>query len=810
MRVISVITLLLSAIITAQAAQLPAEKDTAAVSSPVVTPEGFVTPGGGFGTPPRPSRQSVGLVLSGGGAKGIAHIGAIQAFEDNGIPIDYITGTSMGAVVGGLYAAGYSPEEMIRLIASKGFASWSTGKINPEYTYFFNSHHDTPSFVTVNLGKDSTQITSVLPVSLINPIPMNYAFLEIFGPATVESGADFNRLFVPLRTVTSNVYAKHKVVLGRGPLGDAVRMSMSFPMIFEPILLDGIPMYDGGIYDNYPVDVMVEEFNPDVIIGINVGSGKSKPDTRNMMDQLEEMIMQPNDYPFPTDKGVNIRIDLDEFGLLAFDQYQAIYDIGYKHALDAIDSIKEKVHVRVEPAVVKSLRAEFKARTPEVRINKVKVSGGTATENAYLHSFFDHQNVPMTLTQGRDAYYRAISTGKLQNFVPTPMYNERDSMISLDFQAIVRDPYTVGIGGYISSSTNSMLFFNAGYNTLSFKAIKANFNAWLGQSYMAAEGNFSLKLNTDNPTALVFNVVTFRQKYHETEKLFYQIHEPDFIRKSETFVRASYSTAPNLRSELNFGLGYGHLTDRYHADLFDTRLSEEHDKGIFNLGQIYASWERSSLDNQYTPTSGTDISATISGMAGRYHYYPSAKDKTKEKNDVRWIQADLSATKFFDLHRRFSLGITGRALLSTRKLLSTYDASIVAAEAFHPTPSSYNDFNPRLRANSFVTAGLKPIWKISGSFQLRGSFHCFLPVRKISYIHSEGTPGDDGNNTPSAVSPKYGRWLHDPVFFGEMQAVFALPFGSISAYGNYTSAHDSNWNFGISIGAFILAPRFMK
>ena len=780
-----------------------AASDADTTSAPVITPDGFVTPGGAIGTPPRPDRQSVGLVLSGGGAKGIAHIGVIQAFEDNGIPIDYITGTSMGAVVGGLYAAGYSPKEMIDVIASKSFASWSTGKINPEYTYYFNSHHDTPSFVTLNLGKDSTQITSVLPVSLINPIPMNYAFLEIYGAATVECGADFNRLFVPLRTVTSNVYAKHKVVLGRGSLGDAVRMSMSFPMIFEPILLDGVPMYDGGIYDNYPVDVMVDEFNPDVIIGVNVGSGKTKPDTRNMMDQLEEMIMQPNDYPFPTAKGVNIRIDLDEFGLLAFDQYKAIYDIGYKHALAAIDSIRQKVHVRVEQADVEAERAKFKARSPEVKINRVNVSGGTREQDAFLHSFFEHRNGPMTLIEGRDAYYRAISTGRLQNFIPTPMYNERDSMIDLDFQAVVRDPYTIGIGGYISSSTNSMLFFNTGYNTLSFKSIKANINAWLGQSYMAAQGDFSYKFDTHNPTALIFNVVTFRQKYHETEKLFYQIHEPDFIRKSETFVRALYSTAPDLRSVLNFGIGYGHLTDKYHADLFDTKLTENHDKGIFNLGQIYAMWERSSLDNQYTPTSGYQLSAKVMGVAGRYHYYPSGEGRTTVKKNVSWAQADLKVTNFFELHRKFSLGLSGQALLSTRKLLPTYDASIVAAEAFHPTPSSYNYFNSKLHANSFVTAGVMPVWKISGSFQLRGSMHCFLPVRKICVSSDDLAAGRE-------VGAKYGKWFHDPEFFGELQAVLALPFGSISAYGNYTSSHDSNWNFGISIGAFILAPKFLK
>ena len=82
-------------------------------------------------------RETVGLVLSVGGAKGIAHIGVIKALEDNDIPIDYIAGTSMGSIVGGLYAAGYTPAEMMELLLSKEFADWSTGKVNPYLVYYF-------------------------------------------------------------------------------------------------------------------------------------------------------------------------------------------------------------------------------------------------------------------------------------------------------------------------------------------------------------------------------------------------------------------------------------------------------------------------------------------------------------------------------------------------------------------------------------------------------------------------------------------------------------------------------------------------
>ena len=125
------------------------------------------------------SAQSVGLVLSGGGAKGIAHIGVIKALEDNDIPIDFVTGTSMGAIVGGLYASGYSPEEMMALLQSPGFANWSTGQIDENLVYYFNKPAPKPSLLSLNISvHDSIKVSSsILPKSLINPLPMNFAFM---------------------------------------------------------------------------------------------------------------------------------------------------------------------------------------------------------------------------------------------------------------------------------------------------------------------------------------------------------------------------------------------------------------------------------------------------------------------------------------------------------------------------------------------------------------------------------------------------------------------------------------------------------
>lgn len=742
-------------------------------------------------------RRHVGLVLSGGGAKGIAHIGVIQALEENGIPIDYVTGTSMGAIVGSLYASGFSPDEMIALIASPGFTEWSTGKVNPNYIYYFLKQPETPSFVTLNLGRDSSEVKSVLPMSLISPIPMNMAFLEIYSRFTAQCGGDFNRLFVPFACCTSDVYAKHKVVLTHGSLADAVRMSMSFPMVFEPIELDGVPMFDGGIYDNFPVDVMMERFKPDAVIGVNVGSKDAPPSSRNPMGQLEDMIMQPDNYPFPYDKGVLLHIDLDEFSLLDFGKYQEIYDIGYRRGLEIVDSVKALTGAGVAPAEVAKRRSAFKARTPEMKITKVEVTGGTPAQNRYLTELFRERTGRgyMTLDEARDAYYRALSSGRLQNLVPTPVLNP-DSTFTLKYKAVVREDFNVGVGGYISSSTSSMLFFHGGYNPLRFKGLEANVNAWLGQSYLAAEATGAFYYNTRRPSALSLRFVASRRRYYESERLFYQFSSPDFIHRSEVFGRLAYTIGPTLRSRVDVGLGFGHLTDTYFADLRKIDSESEKDHGIFNLGQFMARWEENTLDNELAPTSGHRLRALGLAMAGKYHYSDANGEGPRTDKSVRWLQADLLGSRYMPLGRKWALGVGGRALLSTRRLLPTYHASIVAAEATHPTPSSYNVFNHALRANSFLAFDLQPVYKLTSSLQLRADLHGFLPLRKI-------LPAADG------IGARYGRWLHDPEFFGELRAQFTVPFGQVSAYGNYATGQ-VGWSFGISIGTFILAPSFME
>lgn len=734
--------------------------------------------------------QSVGLVLSGGGAKGIAHIGVIQALEDNDIPIDYISGTSMGAIVGSLYACGFTPDQMMELINSSGFAHWSTGKIDRKLTYYFLQDEPLPSLVNLNLGdRDSTRWKSVLPSSLINPLPMNFAFMELYAPYTAQCHGNFNDLFVPFRCVSSDMTNKRMVVSSSGSLGDAVRASMSFPLVFHPIQRNGSLLYDGGIYDNFPVDVMRDNFAPQIMIGVDVSTTDTPDDNHSMMTQLETMIIQHSDYSLPADQGIKLRVHLEKFGLLDFDKADELYRIGYQKAMSMMDSIKSRIHSRI-PAEARRLRRRvFKSQTPYLRFDSVSVSGGTRSQNAYLKSIFTHNGSDtFGLQRARDGFYRAITPGKFKNLEPTALYDDSTGLFSLNLKASLKNNLLAGIGGYLSTSTNSMLFLSGGYKTLSYNSLDMRINTWIGQSYLAAEAVGHIRLLRAVPSGLQIKAVVSRQKYQRRDKPFFQTSEPTFAITTEYFGRFAYDVAVGRRGKAALSLGYGHNENKYY-------LTDGFDRFWQNLAQIRAEYEYNTLNSVATPTGGAIYRVIVQGVTGNAYLKQWSAD-ARQRDHRTFGQAEIRTRNYWGLSPNFALGAETDILMSTRKLLDTYSASIVDAPVFNPSPSYTHVFTPDFRANSFGAFGIVPVWRMSGMFELRGKADIFVPLRPI-LANPDGTA-------------RYGGWLSKVSFFGQVEGVVTLPFANISAYCHYAGVQNGRWNFGLSFGLFLQAPKFLR
>lgn len=744
-------------------------------------------------------RQRVGLVLSGGGAKGIAHVGVIKALEDNNIPIDYVAGTSMGSIVGSLYSCGWSPQKMLDLFTSQNFLDWSQGIINKKYLWYYYQPDPTPKWVSFNLSFSRKQklADEIIPTSLVSPLPMNIEFLNLYGPYSEQCDENFNNLFVPFRCVASDVYHKHKVVFSKGSLGDAVRASMSFPMVFRPISIDGNLLYDGGIYDNFPVNVMEEDFNPDFIIGVSVAGADSKPRKGDMYNQLEDMIIQNNDYSLPADKGIKIQVPVLNFGVLQFNKARTIYEIGYQTGLRAVDSIKSRLRARMPLQEVNERRRKFAEATPELQFDSVTVTGVRGSQARYLEYLFTGgRSGKFGMPQTIDAYYRAVTDGSLSNLLPGARFGKDDNN-TLVLDATPRRPWTLSVGGYVTTSTNSMLYFSGAYHTLGLNSLDVTASAWIGQAYFAGMARARFALRTSIPSYVELTGVLSKQRYYAEEVLFYKTSDPLFTTEVDNFLRAGYVWAIGRRMKGYASLAGGYLSDSYFPGE-GAGNNGRRDVVKYGVGVFRAGIEANDLDNQMYPSAGSKWFVNIDMSLQRSRYKAALNPGLSKPWHTRPV-ATLEAMwqRYFPLSRKMVLGsyIAGAATL--QKLDQNYTNTLMHAIAFAPTPATQNYFNLAFRSDNYAAVGLIPIWKPFKSLQLRGDFYAYLPVRHLE------------NNGPDRVA-SFNGWLHPVRFLGELAAVYNFPFVSIAVYGNYLSYPARNWNFGISFGLLFRAPRLLR
>ena len=212
-------------------------------------------------------RPRIGLVLSGGGARGAAHIGVLKVLEELRIPVDVITGTSMGAIVGGFYAAGSSPAEIEAMVNS---LEWSEAFRDrpPLEDYSFRRKEDSANYL-IRFDAGVREGKLALPRGLIQGQNLNFILKSrLIHTATVT---DFDRLRIPFRAVAADIETGEAVVLGTGDLAEAIRASMSIPGVFAPVELDGRLLVDGGIADNLPADV-ARSMGADILIAVNIGT----------------------------------------------------------------------------------------------------------------------------------------------------------------------------------------------------------------------------------------------------------------------------------------------------------------------------------------------------------------------------------------------------------------------------------------------------------------------------------------------------------------------------------------------------------
>ena len=371
----------------------------------------------------------IGLVLSGGAARGLAHVGVLKALEEQGIHIDAIAGTSMGAVIGGLYASGYKIDELEKLAMGIDWQEALSDAPAREDVPFRRKQDDRDFLVKQKLSfRDDGSLG--LPLGVIQG--QNLSLLLESLLAHSSDVRDFDKLPIPFRAVATDIVSGEKVVFRKGHLPQVIRASMSIPAVFAPVEINGQLLVDGGMVDNIPVDV-AREMGVDMVIVVDIGTplrGRKQLNTVfDILNQSITLMTRSNSEvqlaSLHTDD-VLIQPSLASFGVTDFGRSQDIIDAGYRAA-----QVLEKRLASLRQPADMQLKA---ARSPEQRnpiITAIKIENDSKIGDSVIR-YYIRQPVGEPLDLGRlqrdmgtlygldyfeQVQYRVVHKGKEQTLV---------------------------------------------------------------------------------------------------------------------------------------------------------------------------------------------------------------------------------------------------------------------------------------------------------------------------------------------------------------------------------------------------------
>ncbi|UPT67120.1 MAG: patatin-like phospholipase family protein [Sphingobacteriales bacterium JAD_PAG50586_3] len=735
------------------------------------------------------SSQRVGVVLSGGGALGIAHIGVLKALEENNIPIDYIAGTSMGALVGGMYAAGWSPDEILKYMASEDFSYAAQGKIKPGYVYYFKRKDPDAGGFSFKFSIDSIFKASI-PTNVVSPKAMDFALMEHTAGPGAAANYNYDSLYIPFRCVAADVEDQKEVVFRNGNLADGMRTSASFPFYFKPISVNGRVLFDGGLYNNFPSNVMYDDFFPDYIIGSNVaGHGGKSPDEDNLFSQIRAMLMTKTNYGSICDNMVLIEPEVN-IGIFDFSSIKNTYDIGYYTALTKIDTIKMLVKREVSPMQRDSARTAFKAKQPPLVFENIYVNGLNRNQNDYIMRSLSTRNKLTTIDKLRGDYFRLVSDDQFKKIYPRAKYNYERNIYDLYLDVKQDRDIIAQFGGCFSSKPINTAFLSLEYKRLGKIGQRFYANAYFGKFY----GSVQAKVRLDYPTIIPFyfeaDFTLNSFDYFTSRTSFFEDVQPSYLFQSERSFNFLVATPVHNKGKLAGALSLSRLRNEYYQTGTFT-IADTTDRTFFNTVAVDAFYEESSLNRKQYAFGGSYFLAKLYYIFGQEEHIPGSTSFTT--NNVKYTHSFLRFKvhyeNYFNITKRLKLGIYGEAVVSNQPEFSNYTSTLLIAPAFQPIPESSTLFLRNFRAFNYGAVGGRVIVNIFKRFDFRLENYLFMPYKPFVETAQQ--------------TAAYGKAFSRINYMGSGALVYDSPIGPISLSGNYYQREKKPWSLIFTLGYII-------
>jgi NTE family protein len=552
-----------------------------------------------------PDYPRVGLVLSGGGARGMAHVGVLRLLHELRVPVTCIAGTSMGSIIGGLYAAGMTPEEMDRTLDQINWPEvFRDGPPRADRPLRFKEQQRILQSTTSEVGFRRGEV--ILPKGLLQGQNLSMLLEEMALPAAGID--DFDQLTVPYRAVATDLATGRAVVLGSGCLAEAMRASMSIPTILAPIKLDGRILVDGGVVNNLPIDVVRELCCPEVIIAVDVGSpltpANELTSVLSITNQLTSILTVRNVEEQIKTLGLSdilIVPDLQDISNIAFHRSPEAIALGYA----AAETQRAKLaRLSLSPAAYQAhLAARPALPSAEDRpiIDFIRIQNDTRLSDQVIQQQLDIQPGdrldPRQLSQTLNKIY---GMGEFQEVSYSLVEEDGRTglIVNAEKRRIGADTLQFGLFMGANFQGESQFIISANYTMAQLNALGGQWRniAQLGSDIILAS-DFYQPLDADQ------NYFVNPYLRYERYNLFQAQVEEDF----STDYRVIRTT---------FGLEAGRNFDRWGRLALDLSYSTGRnkfrrgqrspaDEGNFDSGSYSIFWIKDTLDSLDFPTSGT-------------------------------------------------------------------------------------------------------------------------------------------------------------------------------------------------------------
>jgi NTE family protein len=590
------------------------------------------------------NRPTVALVLSGGGAKGAAHVGVIRYLESIGMPVDIVMGTSMGGLVGGIYALGYNPDQLDSLIRSidwdmalsdkvpRDYLSYTTIKYKEKYALSFPFFYDVDEYKQmkesgqrdirrvddIHLGAGNADASNMVKDNLLGSLPSGMVYGQnvsnILSSLSVgyQDETDFYDLPIPFLCVATDLVSGTAKIWTKGKLNTALRSTMSIPGLFAPVRVDGMVLVDGGMRNNYPTD-LAKKVGADIVIGVDLSSGfKDYNQINNLADIINTGIDMLGRSSFENNVSipdVNIKPDLHEYNMMSFDDasIDTIINRGYTAALAVageLDSIKTIVgHAR------KALRNDpaDDIRAKKVLVSGVEILGVNDKESLYLMNKIKvGAGSRMGNAEIEDAEATIFGTNAF-DYVNYELAGDEEPY-RLKFNCKRGPVCQLGLGGRFDTEEIVSVLVNVGLGVHKLQGSSLDFTGKVGTNPKA-----ELVYSYITPNGLSFNAMS---GVRYTDRNSFSIGENRF--RINFFDLRQEIYLSNIRWS-KFFLKTGLRNDYYKI----SSLMAEQVTGDYDVNQLsndyftfFVNARRDSFDNAYIPTRGRSIGISYDWIFG--------------------------------------------------------------------------------------------------------------------------------------------------------------------------------------------------